>query len=180
MTAKHTMLRASLVASIVFAASMFGFFFAWSVSTLWGLDQAPPYVAIQAMQDMNASVRNVCFGAAFFGTPLVLAATTALFAVSGERATAAMVGLAALVYLGGVFIVTVTVNVPLNEQLARTIIPAAVERAAEIWIAYSAPWQRANAIRTLAGGVTVLLLAAALALPRTSIQPVPAVTGAAP
>lgn len=168
MTAEHAMLRASLVASIMFSAAMFGFFFAWSVSTMWGLDTASPQVAIEAMQRMNASVRNAYFGAAFFGTPLVLAATTALFVITGNRTSAAMVGLATLVYLSGVLMVTITVNVPLNEQLAHTATPAAIERATETWIAYSAPWQRANTIRTMAGGVTLLLLTAAQPQSRTS------------
>ena len=171
MSEKHTVLRAPLVVSIIFSAAMFGFFFAWSVSTMWGLDTASPQVAIEAMQRMNASVRNAYFGAAFFGTPLVLAATTAFCIAAGARTTSVIVGLATVVYLGGVFIVTTTVNVPLNEQLARTVSPAAVERASEIWAAYSAPWQRANAIRTVAGGVTILLLAVALAQARICARP---------
>lgn len=38
--------------SLLFSGAMFGFFFAWVCSTLWGLDAADPNVAIAAMQAM--------------------------------------------------------------------------------------------------------------------------------
>ena len=57
---------------LVLSAAIFGFFYAWVCSTMWGLDAAPPLVAVQAMQAMNASVRNAVFAPAFFGTPAVL------------------------------------------------------------------------------------------------------------
>ncbi len=60
--------------SLIFTGAIFGFFYAWVCSTMWGLDAADPRVAIAAMQAMNASVRNAVFAPAFFGTPVVLAA----------------------------------------------------------------------------------------------------------
>ena len=38
------------LASVLFAGAIFGFFYAWVCSTMWGLDQANSSVAIQAMQ----------------------------------------------------------------------------------------------------------------------------------
>jgi uncharacterized membrane protein len=52
---------------------MLEFFSAWVRSTMWGLHAAPPAIAIQAMQAMNASARNAVFAPAFFGTPIALA-----------------------------------------------------------------------------------------------------------
>ena len=46
------------------SAAIFGFFYAWVCSTMWGLDQTDPVVAITAMQAMNASVRNAVFAPA--------------------------------------------------------------------------------------------------------------------
>lgn len=57
------------LASLLLAAAIFGFFYAWVCSTMWGLDAADPAIAIQAMQAMNASVRNAVFFPAFFLTP---------------------------------------------------------------------------------------------------------------
>ena len=74
------LLKLLAILSLLFSGAMFGFFFAWVCSTMWGLDAADPNVAIAAMQAMNASVRNWVFAPAFFGTPVLLM-FTALAAV---------------------------------------------------------------------------------------------------
>lgn len=65
-------LPVTLIATLL-SGAIFGFFYAWVCSTMWGLDAADPRVAISAMQAMNASVRNIVFAPAFFGTPVALA-----------------------------------------------------------------------------------------------------------
>ena len=47
--------------ALLHSGAIFGFFYAWICSTMWGLDAADPNVAISAMQAMNASVRNLVF-----------------------------------------------------------------------------------------------------------------------
>ena len=37
------------LASVLFAGAIFGFFYAWVCSTMWGLDAADPRVAIAAL-----------------------------------------------------------------------------------------------------------------------------------
>lgn len=160
------MTTSMLVLNILACAAMFGFFYAWTVSTMWGLDTTEPQVAIKAMQAMNASVRNVYFGAFFFGTPVILVATTAAVFLSGDRTAALTMALAALVYIGGVFLMTVTVNVPMNETLARTEVPAEASLAARVWLDYSPAWQTANLVRTLSSGVALLLVILSLLLLR--------------
>ncbi|MEX0278502.1 MAG: hypothetical protein AB3N19_13365, partial [Ruegeria sp.] len=61
--------------SLLSIGAIFGFFYAWVCSTMWGLDAANPRTAIAAMQAMNASVRNAVFFPAFFLTPVILGAT---------------------------------------------------------------------------------------------------------
>ena len=61
--------RIAALTSLLFLGAIFGFFYAWVCSTMWGLDAADPRVAISAMQAMNASVRNAVFFPAFFLTP---------------------------------------------------------------------------------------------------------------
>ena len=75
-------------ASILLCGAIFGFFYAWVCSTMWGLDQADPRVAIAAMQAMNASVRNIVFFPAFFLTPVVLALTALALFLSRQRQAA--------------------------------------------------------------------------------------------
>jgi uncharacterized membrane protein len=150
------------VVAIVFTGAIFGFFYAWICSTMWGLDAVDPAVAITAMNAMNASVRNGVFAPVFFGTVVVLAAASVAAARSRHRRAAILLGAATVIYVGGAVLLTQLVNVPMNEELAATAIPASREQAAEIWSAYSGRWQLFNVIRTVASGTSLLLSCLAL------------------
>lgn len=142
--------------SLVLSAAIFGFFYAWVVSTMWGLDAADPRIAIEAMQAMNASVRNAGFAPAFFATPFVMLATAAVAQATDRRAGSAF-ALGGLVYLTGGLILTMSVNVPMNEALAAMAAPESLEAARAVWLDYSPRWQTFNQIRTvLSGGALVL------------------------
>jgi len=143
--------------SLLFCGAIFGFFYAWICSTMWGLDAADPSVAIAAMQAMNASVRNAVFFPAFFLTPVVLAATSTLALAQGRRVSAKAFAAAAVVYLLGGLFATMLVNVPMNEALALVTIPETTEAARDIWQIYSEPWQVWNVARTVASGVALML-----------------------
>lgn len=143
--------------SLLFSGAIFGFFYAWVCSTMWGLDAAEPQIAIAAMQAMNASVRNFVFAPAFFGTPVVLVATAIAAVAAGRRASAGAFALGGIVYLAGGMVLTMLVNVPMNQALAATPIPADPAEAARVWEAYSQPWQFWNAVRTGASGLALLL-----------------------
>ena len=139
------------------SGAMFGFFYAWVSSTMWGLDAADPNVAISAMQAMNASVRNPVFALGYFGTPLALAAVTLVALKGGERRAALLFGSGGLLYVLGVMLPTSMFNVPLNEMLAAVEAPLVVGRAKEVWQSYSAPWQFWNSVRAVATGAVLLL-----------------------
>lgn len=61
--------------SLLSIGAIFGFFYAWVCSTMWGLDSNDPRASITAMQAMNGSVRNPVFFLAFFLTPVILMLT---------------------------------------------------------------------------------------------------------
>ena len=147
------------LAGVVLAGAIFGFFYAWVCSTMWGLDDADPRVAINAMQAMNASVRNAVFFPAFFLTPVVLGAASILLHRSGRRQAARWFGLGAATYLLGGLVLTMVINVPMNEDLAHHTGVLTEPDAARIWADYSGPWQFWNTARTLASG-TALAFAA--------------------
>ena len=106
------------ILSLLFSGAIFGFFYAWVCSTMWGLDAADPNVAIAAMQAMNASVRNAAFAPAFFGTPLILLVTALVAWRSGEGRAAFLFGAGGLLYLLGALLLTVLVHSPMNDDLA--------------------------------------------------------------
>lgn len=143
--------------SLILAGALFGFFYAWVCSTMWGLDAADPRVAIAAMQAMNASVRNAVFFPAFFGTPVVLLITTLVLLVSTNRSSALWFGAATFfVAILGVGL-TIVIHIPMNEALAEIAVPDEIEAAQAIWNAYSPDWQFWNQMRTLATGAGLLL-----------------------
>ncbi|RJE82375.1 anthrone oxygenase family protein [Paracoccus onubensis] len=146
--------------SLTLNAAIFGFFFAWVCSTMWGLDAADPRVAIEAMQAMNASVRNAVFAPAFFGTPVALGLTAILLYIRSHHLSAAAFAGAAVTYFCLGLVLTMMVNVPMNEALAGVTVSGDAEEARRIWSDYSGRWQVWNQIRSI-GSLTAFLLALA-------------------
>lgn len=143
--------------SLLATGAIFGFFYAWVCSTMWGLDATDPVVAITAMQAMNASVRNMVFAPAFFGTPVILAITGAL-AWRGRRRLSAKAFLgAAAIHVVGVVLVTAMFNLPMNEALALVQPPVDPDQAQASWTAYSYRWQAWNIVRAVASGLSLML-----------------------
>lgn len=153
-----TLTRPLCLISLLLSAALFGFFYAWVCSTMWGLDAADPRVAIAAMQAMNASVRNAIFAPAFFGTPVVLLITTLVLAATAQRG--AMEWFATATVLSALLgvILTMAVNVPMNDALAQIVVPDDIEAARTIWLDYSPDWQFWNQMRTIATGAAVLCI----------------------
>ncbi|WP_394690036.1 DUF1772 domain-containing protein [Hoeflea sp.] len=143
--------------ALLLTAAIFGFFYAWVCSTMWGLDTLEPALAIQAMQAMNASVRNAVFFPAFFLTPVALLVTAVALSLKRHKAPAVWFAAAAMVYLVGGFGVTALVNVPMNQALAAIDIGTRATEAGNIWQAYSDRWQFWNSVRTVASALAVVL-----------------------
>lgn len=151
----HT--KTALAVSLLLSAAIFGFFYAWVCSTMWGLDAADPRISIAAMQAMNASVRNVVFFPAFFLTPIALIASSVLLWKLSLNSGAAWFAAAAATYFCFGLMLTVTINVPMNEALALKEVPARLEEAVVIWDDYSTTWQFWNQTRTLSSGASFLM-----------------------
>lgn len=147
---------------VLFTGAIFGFFYAWVCSTMWGLDDADPRVSISAMQAMNGSVRNGVFFPVFFLTPVVLGLAAMLAWRERRRMSGRLLAAAAVVYLLGGLVLTMAVNVPMNETLATVTVPSDMEQARVIWSDYSGRWQLFNQLRTVASGVALGLVGAAL------------------
>lgn len=150
------------LAGVMFAGAAFGFFYAWICSTMWGLDAADPRVAIEAMQAMNASVRNTVFAPVFFGTPLVLGVGAALMLFQGTTKGGLWFAAAAALSLFFMVILTMQAHVPMNEALARVEVPETQIAAAQIWAEYSPGWQFWNIMRTIASGLALAFAAIGL------------------
>jgi uncharacterized membrane protein len=132
-----------------------GIFFAFSSFVMKALAQVPPSEGIDAMQSINIVVINRSFLGAFFGTAVVsLAAGAIAFAGSGRPATPYLLA-GAVVYLVGVFLVTMLGNVPLNDELAA--MSATDPEAQDYWLRYVSRWTMWNHVRTAGGMVAAVL-----------------------
>jgi uncharacterized membrane protein len=159
------MRKAALAAtalSLLLTGAIAGFFYAYSVSVLWGLDAGDPATAIRAMQAINATVRNLAFAPSFFGTPVVAVIAAGLWLAAGRRGPAIFLSGAAIIYVAGAFLPTLWVNVPMNEALARVAAPGETGAAREIWTAYSGLWTGWNHLRTAASIAALALTGLAL------------------
>ncbi len=125
-------------------ALMAGFFFAFSVVVMPGLDVTAPDSAVLAMQGINRAVRNGVFFSSFFlGMVFAISLAVWLFVI-GTRRSAIKMLLAAIVYGVGVIVLTATINVPMNEALAQVTDLAS---ASEVWSDYSPTWTTWNSVR---------------------------------
>ena len=125
-----------------------GFFYAYACSVTLGLARPPNGQYVEAMQAINATVRNGVFAFSFFGAVLSLLVALAVHASRPRSRSFILVALAAVLYIGGGFMVTFLVNVPLNEGLAR-VGDAAPEVLAQIRADYEGPWNFWNGVRTV-------------------------------
>ncbi len=155
-----------LAIGAVGAAVNGGVFLAFSLLTMPGLDRlalADPRGAVTAMQAINEVATGPVFMLVLFGTALV----AVVLGVSGLRrrdVSGWLATIGAATFLVGVVVLTIVVNVPLNDALA-AVGPA--DDPARAWSAFGPVWTQANHVRAAAGIAAAALLLAARA-PRRS------------
>jgi uncharacterized membrane protein len=155
-----------LAASTILVGLMAGFFYAYACSVMVGLDRVDDRTFIVTMQWINATVRNAAFAPAFFGSLVLTIAAAVVALVSGHSARGWIV--AATVLYAAAFLVTLTLNVPLNEQLAAAGPADQISDPAAVRAAFEGPWVRWNLLRT---GLTLgSLIALSIALLATTSQ----------
>jgi uncharacterized membrane protein len=151
----HAILPGVALAATVGAAIMAGLLFAFSNFVMRALLQMAPAAGMEAMQRINLTIVNPVFLLVFVGTALLSFALVMM--ALGLQASAAprwLVAGAAL-YLVGVVGVTVFINVPLNNALAK----ASPQNAADAWPKYVDDWLQWNHVRTVLAVAAVGCLA---------------------
>lgn len=150
----------SLTLAVLTTGLISGFFYAYTCSVTLGLALLSDEQYIEAMQAINATVRNGVFAFSFFGAVLSLILASVLHAARPRSRRFMLVALAAVLYIGGGFMVTFLVNVPMNEELARVgeavfADPAAL---AQVRTEYEGPWNFWNGVRTVFSSLAFLSL----------------------
>jgi uncharacterized membrane protein len=138
-----------------------GLYFAFSTFVMTALGRIDQAAGIAAMNAINGVIQRSLFMPAFLGTSLAgLVLAGLALARWGEPGAAAMLA-GGLLYVIGMFGVTMACNVPLNNALA-AVDPASAAAGA-LWARYLADWTWWNHVRTLASLAASALFIAALA-----------------
>jgi uncharacterized membrane protein len=154
---------ALIIIPTVLMGMMAGLFFAFDVSVMPGLADGDNRTYVTAMQHFNANIDgNGLFGMAFVCALLVAVASAVVELRRGRRRIALWVGVAAALYLV-VLVITFSVNIPLNNELA------GVGNAADltdfsIVEKFRSTWVATNILRTLLCTAALTVLARALVL----------------
>ena len=140
------------IAGAVSAAVFGGMMFAFSNFVIRAFTRVPASEAIRAMQAINRTVINPVFLLLFVGPGLLGVVVTAPAVWAGQVDVGWV--LATWFYCVGVIAVTITVNVPLNDALAK--LDADRPDAAELWRRYAVRWVRYNHVRSVAAVAAAL------------------------
>src|SRR3712207_268492 len=122
-----------LAAATLTTVLISGFFYASACSVALGVALRPDEQYVETMQAISATVRNGRFAFSFFGAVLSLLLALAVHLPRLRSRRFLLIALAAVLYIGGGFMVTFLVNVTMNEELARVgeAAPAALAQRSE-------------------------------------------------
>jgi uncharacterized membrane protein len=164
-TALWSAVRALTLAGATLTTGLIaGVFYAYAVSVNLGLAAQPDASYVAVMQAINERIQNPLFFASFFGAVLFLLAALVVYSPRPRSGRFLLVALACALYLGGGFLLTVFVNVPLNEELARVAADASAGELARARAGYEGPWNFWNGVRTVFSFLAFVTLVAACLL----------------
>ena len=159
---KTTMTNIILIIASVMTALSAGLFFAWACSVVPGLGKLSDANYLSAMQSINREILNPIFFSCFMGAVIMLPVATFISYSSPVTMRFWLLLAAAIVYIVGVFGVTVAGNVPLNNILdATNLQTATLEELAQLRASFENTWNNLNTARAFAGVVSLVLVSAA-------------------
>ena len=138
-----------------------GVYYAYAVSVNLGLAEQPDASYVATMQAINERIENPLFFLTFFGAALFPLAAHYRRSRSGRFW---LVALAYVLYIGGSFLLTSFVSVPMNNQLAAVDLDAPARVLADARDAYEGPWDFWNSVRTMFSFVAFVALVGACLL----------------
>ena len=154
-----------LLLSTVSTALISGLFYAYSCSVIPGLSRLSDISFLQAMQSINRAILNPLFFVSFLGTLVLLPITVWFF--KEQSLVFYLLLAAALLYFGGVFLITMLGNVPLNNLLdTADLNKLDTAGLANLRNRFETSWNFFHRIRTIASFLCIVLVAYAAILSR--------------
>ena len=139
---------------------MAGIYFAFSAFIMASLSKIAPHAGIAAMQSINLVIVRTIFLPLFFGTSLGALVLAIIATIDWGSAQSLPMLSGGAIYVAGMFLCTVFLNVPLNNKLAA--VDPVTESGANVWVEYLEKWTRWNHIRTWTSTLASGLFIAAL------------------
>jgi uncharacterized membrane protein len=138
-----------------------GLYFAFSAFVMTALGRIDPAAGISAMNAVNETIVRSWFMPLFLGTTAASLALAGLALARWQAPAALMMVVGGVIYIVGMFVVTMVFNVPLNNALAGATPndPA----TGSLWARYLSDWTFWNHVRTIASTVSSALFIAAIA-----------------
>lgn len=146
---------------ILATAIMAGVYFSFSVFVMQALAKRPALDAAKAMNSINVVIVKTAFLPLFFGSTLAHLVLLVWSLWQGYSGQYAILAVAALQYIGGMFLVTVLGNVPMNNELERR--EEDEQQLVDYWQHYLKRWTMLNHIRTVACILSAGLMLLAIA-----------------
>ncbi|MEU4296747.1 DUF1772 domain-containing protein [Kitasatospora aureofaciens] len=152
-----------VVGATIAMGLMAGLFFAFDVSVMPGLAAGDDRTYVTAMRHINESIENGMFGLVFVGAFLATGVAAWLQHKAGRRRAALWAGAATLLYVVALM-VTMGVNIPLNNELAAAGDPARIHDLAAMRAKFEGTWAATNMLRTALCTAGLLALTRSLVL----------------
>ena len=141
-----------------------GVFYAYSVSVDLGLAAQSDASYVATMQEINERIQNPMFFASFVGAVFFLLAAFVVHLPRRRSGRFLLISLACLLYIGGGFLLTAFINVPMNDQLAAIDPEAPARVLSQAREAYEGPWDFWNGVRTIFSTLSFVALTGACLL----------------
>lgn len=156
----QTLIVGLLWFSAIGCGLMAGVYFAFSAFIMMALGRIDQAGGIAAMNAINTYILKSLFMPLFFCTSLASLALAVLAMLHWSNAGANAMLAGGVLYVVGMFLVTIIFNVPLNDALAAA--DPSNSASGVLWQRYLSEWTKWNHVRTVAAGAASAFFIAAL------------------
>ena len=148
-----------LASAIFLTGLMAGIFFTWSNAVKPGIGKLSDIEYLTALQSMNRVILNNAFKIIFLGAIIAVALVPIFYFNLYPRNIFWLFVFTLIIYWIGVFGVTVSGNIPLNEILDKTNLESITSEEIKILRkSIEVKWNNFNLIRCISSGITFILL----------------------
>ena len=138
---------------------MAGIFFTWSNAVKPGIGKLSDIEYLRALQSMNRVILNNAFKIIFLGAIIAVALVPVFYFNLYPKNIFWLFVFTLVIYWIGVFGVTVSGNIPLNEILDKTNLESITsEEIKTLRKSVEVKWNNFNLIRCISSGITFILL----------------------